>query len=273
MQISISTDIFFFIFLYNFIIFILFYNSVCTGSDNSLFIKFKTAYIFNLVISASILFFTLPKWYNLNTLLGGMLLASYMWLFPISLSLYRQDGIPQCLKNLAISTLVFCILFIILIPIAIIFYNDSLKASVINGICGDEGGQGCINKIKEYVESKKQVKKQEKVINTNIQLCDGYKDITKRRIEVLNEEIIKNNKSIQKYLGDLNKYTPAELKMERYEGTINLYKNSIPTLNTENTKITKDIDEYKELLKQLETGNCTQDIFSKIDNKIKTVKQ
>jgi hypothetical protein len=88
-----------------------------------------------------------------------------MWLLPISLSLYKRDDIPKCVKNIAITTLVFCILFIILIPIAILLYKKSLKESVIKSICGDVEGNGCIEKIKKMTENMKTCGKLRNEIN------------------------------------------------------------------------------------------------------------
>lgn len=221
--------------LYNFIIIPIIFSKPCYKSNNSMFIRFRNVYIFNLLLTISILFLVNLKMYkNLNTLLCVILLASYMWLFSISLSLYKQSDIPKCLKNMAITTLVFCMLFIILIPIATIYlYNGSFMT----GFNKNSSPYKLDDTEISLVEYK----------DKNTSLCEELLDEAKRRLiqlrDALREERILTRK-FEKNPSDIsliNSLSKVRHKLANIytPGTIELIHDKIREMTCDPVDVTK----------------------------------
>lgn len=157
---KISTIIFTLILIYNSVLsFVLFILDWCSDSkNNKMYSTFTTAYLFNLIINTIILISIRNNSYTPSTLFGGILLASYGWLFAISYGLYKEDNTPDCLKSIAMTNMVFASLFMILIPVAVLLFNESINKSVIKTICGNETGNNCKIKMVEWVRGKVETK-------------------------------------------------------------------------------------------------------------------
>lgn len=149
---KISTIIFTLILIYNSVLsFVLLNPSWCSDSkQNKMYSTFTNAYLFNLIITTIIIISIATESYVLGTLLGGIILASYGWLFATSYTLYKEDNTPECLKKIGMTTMVFASLFMILIPVAVLLFNESINSSVIKSICGDETGNNCKTKITDW---------------------------------------------------------------------------------------------------------------------------
>jgi hypothetical protein len=241
--------------------FVLFNPGWCSDSkNNKMYSTFTNAYLFNLIINTIILISIAANSYTSSTLLGGILLASYGWLFAISYTLYKDDNTPDCLKRISITTMVFASLFMILIPVAVLLFNESINRSVIKTICGDETGNECKDKMVEWYkrnvnEKIDQVtekldnlgKKSNEVVK---KVGEKYKEFKTKKCEDLRTDIEKFMESDRQSINEMEKKHNSisgeisRLKIDEIPIANQLYVNAENNTNLKNSYR----EEYEKLL-------------------------
>lgn len=231
---KISTIIFTLILIYNSVLsFVLFNPGWCSDSkNNKMYSTFTNAYLFNLIINTIILISIATNSYTPSTLLGGILLASYGWLFAISYGLYKEDNTPDCLKRIAMTTMVFASLFMILIPVAVLLFNESINKSVIKTICGDETGNKCKDKMVEWYKrnvnekidkvtatlKKQAIENENKLKDVRAKVSEKYKEFKTKDCEQLKKDLDRIKEDDRKSIRDAsNRLTSNKGILERIQ--------------------------------------------------------
>jgi DNA-binding ferritin-like protein len=242
---------------------------------------FTNAYLFNLIINTIILISIAANSYTSSTLLGGILLASYGWLFAISYTLYKDDNTPDCLKRIAITTMVFASLFMILIPVAVLLFNESINRSVIKTICGDETGNECKDKMVDWYkrnvnEKIDQVtekldnigKKSNEVVK---KAGEKYKEFKTKKCEDLRKDIEKFMESDRTSINEMeNKYNNISGEISRLNSDDIRIANELYVNAENNTKLKEDYrKKYEELLGNKNALETKQENYGTIRDGLK----
>lgn len=161
---KLSIIIFTLILIYNSVLsFVLISPNSCSDSkNNTMYGTFMIAYISNLIITTLILFSIIANGHFWATLFAGVIEASYGWLFASSYTLYKDENTPDCLKRIAMATMVFASLFMLLIPVAVYSFGESIDINIIKFICGVETGKECDAKMADKIDQYKATKKDER---------------------------------------------------------------------------------------------------------------
>lgn len=267
---KLSIIIFTLILIYNSVLsFVLISPNSCSDSkNNTMYGTFMIAYLSNILITTLILFFIGFNKHLWATLFAGVIEASYGWLFAASYTLYKDENTPDCLKRIAMATMVFASLFMILIPVAVYSFKKYIDINIIKFICGVETGKECDNKMatwyKDNVKNKidkitnELKEKAKKKAEEKQSECDIYKQVVKdinenkkvmkKRYTTLSEQLDASIKNFAKISNEADRNAAIKTQEEHKP----IYKKNIDELQ-------KFTDELDSLIKSADQ-NCTPEI-------------